>query len=209
MIVKCEHCEQSYQIDETKLPDQGGRIRCTQCSKMVLIKPKRTTTAKASPKKTTEKTSPKTPEKKPEKKAQTTWKVRSSGLTYACQGMDSLRDWLLSRNDLNDIKVAKEEDDFCEIGDYAEIMTPDILAKFFPLGNVPTSKGKAVKIDLEADEEDEKKRLSSTAPRISRPRSSRHFLRLERSKSVRCLYSLCLNLPKVLLFVLSYQVLLV
>ena len=50
-----------------------------------------------------------------------------------------MQNWLTARSSLDDVKIAKNEDDWRELGDYKEVLTTDMIAKFFPLGDVPTS----------------------------------------------------------------------
>lgn len=70
---------------------------------------------------------------------ETVWKVRHVGMTYTFHDLEGLQNWLTARSSLDDVKIAKNEDDWRELGDYKEVLTTDMIAKFFPLGDVPTS----------------------------------------------------------------------
>ena len=70
---------------------------------------------------------------------ETVWKVRHVGMTYTFHDLEGLQNWLTARSSLDDVKIAKNEDDWRELGDYKEVLTTDMIAKFFPLGDFPTS----------------------------------------------------------------------
>lgn len=134
MIVQCDKCSQSYRVNAEKLPAQGGRIKCPQCSNIFLVQAKHESlelpmTPMPQPE----------PEPQPSESTENTWKLRLAGLTYAFQGLDNLHDWMLARTSLDGVKIAKDEDDWRELGDYPGVMTTELITKFFPLGDVPSS----------------------------------------------------------------------
>ncbi len=92
-----------------------------------------------------------------------TWKLRVAGLTYAFQGLETLQAWLSARDNVQNIKIAKEGDEWHELGDYPEVLTPALLAKFFPLGYVPTS------ADAEAKAKNEEGSPNDSAERKPTP----------------------------------------
>jgi len=165
MIVTCERCEQRYKIREEKLPPQGGKIRCPTCRHVFIVRPDGTqaessdavaatetpisgASEPAKPKAAAAATAEPTnaDAAKPAAKAEEasddkeTWKLRVSGLTYAFQDLDSLQTWLTARDSVKGIKVAKGADGWKELGDYPDVLSIALLSKFFPMGDVPTSK---------------------------------------------------------------------
>ncbi|RKX70378.1 hypothetical protein DRP53_05190 [candidate division WOR-3 bacterium] len=38
MIVVCEKCQKKYNVDESKIPEQGIKVRCAQCGNIIFIK---------------------------------------------------------------------------------------------------------------------------------------------------------------------------
>lgn len=141
MLVTCDQCGQSYQVNEDRLPAQGARVKCPTCAHLILVRPN-VAAAPAAPVEPAPVPSP-APEPKPHDEV--TWKIRDSVLTYTFHDLGSLHDWLMGRATLENVKVAKGEDDWKELGDYSEVLTTEIITKFFPLGDVPkTSNGGVV-----------------------------------------------------------------
>lgn len=134
MLVKCDKCGQSYEVNESRLSPKGARIKCPTCAHIFLVR------LDAAPE---EPEAPAVVEEKPaaQESEGPTWKVRHIGLTYSFHDLESLRDWLSSRASLDDVKVAKNEDEWRELGDYPEVLTTELITKFFPLGDVPKSGG--------------------------------------------------------------------
>lgn len=134
MLVTCDQCGQSYQVNEERLPAQGARVKCPTCEHLILVRPG----AESAP----------APSAEPEddkKQDEVTWKIRDAVLTYTFHDLASLQDWLKGRTTLENVKVAKGEDDWKELGDYSEVLTTELITKFFPLGDVPkTSNGGVV-----------------------------------------------------------------
>ena len=130
MLVKCDKCGQEYEVNEERIAPQGVRIKCPSCAHIFLVRRPDATTLSgliglgemgASDE-------------------EVTWRVRHIGLTYTFHDLDSLRDWLSGRNSLQDVKIARGEDDWRELGDYPEVMTTELITRFFPLGDVPTTR---------------------------------------------------------------------
>ena len=38
MIIQCEHCETRFRLDESRLPPQGGRVRCSRCKTAFFVR---------------------------------------------------------------------------------------------------------------------------------------------------------------------------
>lgn len=141
MLVTCDQCGQSYQVNEDRLPAQGARVKCPTCAHLILVRPN----ASAAPSVSTEAASVEAPAPEPKPSDEVTWKIRDSVLTYTFHDLGSLQDWLKGRATLENVKVAKGEDDWKELGDYSEVLTTELITKFFPLGDVPkTSNGGVV-----------------------------------------------------------------
>ena len=149
MIVTCERCEQRYKIRADKLPPQGGKIRCPTCRHVFIVRPGQEG-AEAEPEKTPAPTVEEpgqsappedtaTAESSDEGGEEKSWKLQVAGLPYAFQTLESLRAWLLVRDGVDNIKVAREGDDWKELGDYPGLLTKELMLKFFPLGDVPTT----------------------------------------------------------------------
>jgi predicted Zn finger-like uncharacterized protein len=49
MIVECEHCHTKYNVDETKIPEAGVRVRCNKCQNVIHIKKPEPTPKPAEP----------------------------------------------------------------------------------------------------------------------------------------------------------------
>lgn len=141
MLVKCDQCSQSYQVNEARLPPQGARIKCPTCSHIFLVRPPSSVDAEASA--SLKEEAPKASlEKSVSDKIvsdESTWKIRSTGLTYTFHDMASLREWLSGRTTLKDVKIALDDDPWKELGDYPKVLTTELITKFFPLGDVPKS----------------------------------------------------------------------
>lgn len=136
MLVTCEKCKQSYDVDETRLSPRGARIKCPSCGNIFLVQPHALEQAVSNAVATT-------PNNPGSQEPETIWKILHIGLTYTFHDLESLRNWLMGRPSLDDVKIAKGEDEWMELGDYPEVMTTEMITKFFPLGDVPTSKSVA------------------------------------------------------------------
>ena len=137
MIVKCDKCGQEYDVNESRVSSQGARIKCPSCSNIFLVKKKKGLEEPPAPPKVEEEPEVKETEK------DVTWRIHHIGLTYTFHDLESLRDWLSGRNSLENVKIAKGDDDWGELGDYREVMTTELITRFFPLGDVPTTESKA------------------------------------------------------------------
>lgn len=137
MLVKCDKCGQGYEVNESRLSPQGARIKCPSCTHIFLVRLNNNNVASTAPTKDVPETS--ATSSKPQKE-EASWRVRHIGLTYQFHDLTSLHDWLSARGALDDVKIAKNNDDWCELGDYPEVLTTELITKFFPLGDVPTSK---------------------------------------------------------------------
>ena len=139
MLVKCDKCGEGYDVNESRLSPQGARIKCKKCTHIFTVRLDKGQAVVSSPStKSSSETTGVRP--KPQKDEEVSWRIRNMGLTYTFHDLDSLRDWLKARPSLDDVKIAKGEDDWSELGDYSEVMTTELITKFFPLGDVPTSK---------------------------------------------------------------------
>ena len=138
MLVNCDKCGQEYDVTETRLPPQGARIKCPSCGNIFLVRPEHSPVSSVSP------IIPDLVESSPNiptmNKEETGWKASHLGLTYSFPDLTALRNWLSARSSLNDVKVAKGNDEWKELGDYPEVLTTELITKFFPLGDVPTSR---------------------------------------------------------------------
>ena len=141
MLVKCDKCGQSYEVNDSRLSPQGARIKCPSCSNIFLVRldggapvpapaPKPEAVVPVEP----------APAASVPDEGEESWKVRHMGLTYTFHDLTSLQDWLSGRPTLEDVKVAKNDDDWKELGDYSEVLTTEMITKFFPLGDVPAPK---------------------------------------------------------------------
>ncbi|MBO4351659.1 MAG: zinc-ribbon domain-containing protein [Proteobacteria bacterium] len=142
MLVKCDKCGQSYEVNDSRLSPQGARIKCPACAHIFLVRLDGTGSMKApTPPPETEAPSASAvvSETLSDSGNEVTWKVRHMGLTYTFHDLTSLQDWLSARPTVEDVKVAKDDDDWKELGDYSEVLTTELITKFFPLGDVPTS----------------------------------------------------------------------
>ncbi|MGI5830524.1 MAG: zinc-ribbon domain-containing protein [Bradymonadia bacterium] len=175
MIVQCDKCSRSYKLNADKLPAQGGRIACPECKNVFFVAPRQESFELP---KAVEK-----PVSSGEDMSECTWKLRLAGLTYAFQGLENLHDWLLARSSLEGVKIAKDDDDWGELGDYPGVMTTELITKFFPLGDVPTSKSGEELEKPASIAPTSEKLLSSdipstqmsviTAKKLAKPRSAR------------------------------------
>lgn len=148
MLVKCDKCGNAYNVDDSRLSPKGARIKCPSCGNVFTVhadgrisqavdKPnfnqisQATTADSSTPQKQVNTSSNEEPE--------TVWKIQHIGLTYTFHDLDSLRNWLSSRSTLDGVKIAKDEEDWREIGDHKEVLTTELITRFFPLGDIPTS----------------------------------------------------------------------
>ncbi|MBQ8036465.1 MAG: zinc-ribbon domain-containing protein [Proteobacteria bacterium] len=156
MLIKCDNCGQKYEVDDARLSPQGARIKCQKCAQIIVVRlPGQESSTPNSSDVTLDNPvfedsqfmsqvgQPEKPESAendvvPEGTAP--WRVRHMGLTYTFHDLPSLRDWLSSRQSLDDIKVDQNETGWGEIGDFPEVLTTELITKYFPLGDVPKSK---------------------------------------------------------------------
>lgn len=136
MLVKCDQCSQSYQVNETRLPPQGARIKCPACAHIFLVRPEASAITEVEP---TPNIAHETQAPQEQNAEESIWKIRNSGLTYTFHDMLSLREWLGGRTTLKGVKIALGEDPWQELGDYPKVLTTELITKFFPLGDVPNS----------------------------------------------------------------------
>ena len=141
MIVNCDKCGLEYDVDESRLPPQGARIKCPTCHNIFLVRPNRSPQSALMPvaEEPEPSANPDPASPSPAAVDEEEWRVRHIGLTYSFHDLSALRDWLSARTSLDDVKVAKGADDWKELGDYPEILTTEMITKFFPLGDVPSS----------------------------------------------------------------------
>lgn len=148
MLVKCDKCGNAYNVDDSRLSPKGARIKCPSCGNVFTVhadgrisqsvdKPNfnqisQATTADPS-------NSPKQVNTSSNEEPETVWKIQHIGLTYTFHDLDSLRNWLSSRSTLDGVKIAKDEEEWREIGDHKEVLTTELITRFFPLGDIPTS----------------------------------------------------------------------
>ena len=156
MLVRCDNCGQKYDVDDARLSPQGARIKCQNCAQIIVVRLPNSETRKPSttevtvdnpvfedPQLLTQVGSPEAPVSgiaEPVSEGVAPWRVRHMGLTYTFHDIQSLRDWLSSRQSLVDIKLDQNETGWGEIGDFPDVLTTEMITKFFPLGDVPTTK---------------------------------------------------------------------
>ncbi|MBQ9818226.1 MAG: zinc-ribbon domain-containing protein [Proteobacteria bacterium] len=160
MLVKCDKCGQGYEVSESRIPPQGARIKCPSCANIFVVRaggmaaPQQVSRVRTSSMAQSFSEKPAEPVSEPapavtnnsndaKNDAENGWQIRHIGLTYSFHDLSSLHDWLSGRPSLEGVKVSKEGEDWKELGDYPEVMTTELITKFFPLGDVPTSKSKA------------------------------------------------------------------
>jgi len=142
MLVTCDKCGKSYQVNEAKLPPQGARMKCQNCQHIMIIRLGGDAADKSSSDRANDAAQQPSEAVVAEVSAQDvkdeiTWKIRHAGLTYTFHDLSSLQDWLKGRASAENVKVAKGEDDWKELGDYPEVLTTELITKLFPLGDVP------------------------------------------------------------------------
>ncbi len=141
MLVTCDKCGKSYQVNEAKLPPQGARMKCQNCQHIMIVRLGGESAEKAASEKVNnaaaQQSEPAADQNAQENKDEITWKIRQAGLTYTFHTLVSLQDWLKGRTSVEDVKVAKGDDDWKELGDYSEVLTTELITRFFPLGDVP------------------------------------------------------------------------
>ncbi|MBQ9394837.1 MAG: zinc-ribbon domain-containing protein [Proteobacteria bacterium] len=145
MLVKCDKCGQGYEVNESRISSQGAKIKCPSCGNVFLVQLSNGV-ATVSSNQLDAVASFYEDDKKQE--AEESWRVRHMGLTYTFHDISSLQDWLSGRPSLDDVKVAKNEDDWKELGDYPNVMTAELIMKFFPLGDVPKTGSKSASAAL-------------------------------------------------------------
>ena len=140
MLANCDKCGQEFEVNEARLPHQGARMKCTSCGNIFLVRPGHSQVSAVSPIVEDQQPAPAAPPVEEEPP----WKVSHLGLTYTFHDLTALRNWLSGRSSLDDVKVAKGEDDWKELGDYPDVLSAELITKFFPLGDVPTTKSKTL-----------------------------------------------------------------
>lgn len=151
MQVKCDRCGQSYEVNDSRISPQGAKIKCPSCANIFVVRPAKNAAAAQDPAPNPNDSAVKlqTPIKpksaaadsKPEtpKVEEDEWRIQNMGLTYTFHDLESLHNWLAGRPALDGVKIARNKDDWKELGDYPDVMTTELITKFFPLGDVPTS----------------------------------------------------------------------
>jgi len=142
MLVRCDKCGQGYEVNETRISSQGAKIKCPACANIFLVQ-LNNGVATVSSNQLDAVTSFYDDDAGKKQEAEELWRVRHMGLTYTFHDIGSLQDWLSGRPSLDDVKVAKNEDDWKELGDYPNVMTAELIMKFFPLGDVPKTGSKS------------------------------------------------------------------
>lgn len=155
MLVRCDKCGQAYDVNESRLSSKGARIKCPSCANVFMVNAhgapvsgvdatvsaQHAAVSKSAGTPVTERQAEQFSELKPQAPDEgTTWKVRHIGLTYTFHDLSSLHEWLGGRSSLDDVKIAKDEGEWKELGDFPGILTTELITRFFPLGDVPTSK---------------------------------------------------------------------
>ncbi len=162
MQVKCDRCGQNYEVNDSRISPQGAKIKCPSCANIFVVRPAKTAAAAQEPASNPNDSAvklqtpikPKSaaePKPEPPKVEEDEWRIQNMGLTYTFHDLESLHNWLGGRPALDGVKIAHNKDDWKELGDYPDVMTTELITKFFPLGDVPTSSGGAQKSDGSAD----------------------------------------------------------
>lgn len=157
MIVSCERCGSQYRVREDKLPASGGRIKCPSCSHIFIVRPSGAGDrqgGRADGAENLAETVPpggmmvdatrkaRLPVGGPAGEADTekeegvggaddnrTWKLRLGGLTYAFHSKDSLQQWLVARDHLEEVKLTKEGEAWRSLEEFPDLLTPQIKSK--------------------------------------------------------------------------------
>ncbi len=161
MQVKCDKCGQGYEVDQSRITPKGARIKCPACANILTVRLVNGQLSVFSSNATPTPSMANIPAIAPaavpasapaaagsNTEEEESWRVRHMGLTYSFHTLDALQEWLSGRGSLDDVKVAKGDSEWKELGDYSEVMTMELITKFFPLGDVPTSKNKIGKLDF-------------------------------------------------------------
>ncbi len=137
--VTCPQCGNRYTVKEERLPPQGARIKCPKCGNIFPVRPNKpdVSATTVSSLLTAPKDALDEQNSSDLLNDEVAWRVRNAGMTFTFHDLPSLQAWMNNRASLSDVKVAKGEDDFKELGDYDEVMSIDLINKFFPLGDVP------------------------------------------------------------------------
>lgn len=141
MLVKCNKCGQGYEVNESRISSQGAKIKCPSCANIFLVLVNNGVATVSSSNQSGVGSSEDA--KVSSFDEEESWRVRHMGLTYTFHDIGSLQDWLSGRPSLDDVKVAQNDDDWKELGDYPNVMTAELITKFFPLGDVPKSGSKS------------------------------------------------------------------
>ena len=151
MQVKCDRCGQNYEVNDSRISPQGAKIKCPSCANIFVVRPAKNAAAAQEPASNPNDSAvklqtpikPKSaaePKSEPPKVEEDEWRIQNMGLTYTFHDLESLHNWLAGRPALDGVKIAHNKDDWKELGDYPDVMTTELITKFFPLGDVPTSK---------------------------------------------------------------------
>ena len=103
MIVNCDKCGNEYEVDETRLPPQGARIKCPTCHNIFLVRPNRSPLSTVSSVIDEADLALNPPPAAAPALPEEEWKVRHIGLTYSFHDLNALRDWLSQRASLDDV----------------------------------------------------------------------------------------------------------
>ncbi len=153
MQVRCEKCFQDIKVDDSRITPQGARIKCPLCGNIITVRPGGAVNSPASSGMGSTQPDPLSnptpaPASTPSPSQEATWRVRHGGVPYTFHDMESLRNWLSGRGTLDTVEIAKDEDSWKCIGDYPDVLTPELINKFFPLGDIPTSQNMVSKANL-------------------------------------------------------------
>ena len=129
MLVRCDKCGQSYEIDNSRIPAKGAKMKCPTCRCVLFVQGDGTAVpldiAPTPESKSADMGLAQGATSEPKlatASQETVWKVRHVGMTYTFHDLEGLQNWLTARSSLD-----------------KEVLTTDMIAKFFPLGDVPTS----------------------------------------------------------------------
>ena len=150
MQVKCDRCGQVYEINDSRISPQGAKVKCPSCANVFVVRlpkanvPEQAPAAEAADaaSKMQSPIKPKAEEESvaaPAQPEEEEWRIQHIGLTYTFHDLESLRNWLGSRQTLEGVKIARNKDEWKELGDY-DVLTTELITRFFPLGDVPTTK---------------------------------------------------------------------
>lgn len=142
MRVICEKCGHEHDVKSSRIPEKGARLKCQQCGNIMFVRPEGSESAPMTSAPVSDPVAPPEPSTEIQAPEEPIWKIRNIGITFSFHDLDSLCEWLSNRTSLDGVQIAKGKDDFKELGDYPEVLTTELITRFFPLGDVPTSKNK-------------------------------------------------------------------